>query len=207
MRGGSRRPRRARRPGPAQRGEILVFTEGRKTEPLYLQQWHRLHRDRIIVVIDDFHGGPLQLVEAARDRREADLREEKRRRGKAFDEYWCVFDVDEHRNLDRAIDLALHAGINVAISNPCIELWFILHFRDQWANLDRHRAQDMAKTLLGCEKVLTTRALQQLVERHDAAVLRARALERKHVGDGSPPRSNPSTDLWCLIQRIRGSVS
>ncbi|MEU6410637.1 RloB family protein [Microbispora sp. NPDC046933] len=206
MRRASHGPRGSRQPQTAQRREILVFTEGRKTEPLYIQQWHRKHRDQVIVAIGDFHGGPLQLVEAARDRRESDLREQKRGRGRAFDEYWCVFDVDEHHSLPRAIELASLSSINIAVSNPCIELWFVLHFKDQRASLDRYEAQDSAKALLGCDKVLTTRALEQLIERHEIAMSRAQALDRKHDGDGSPSRSNPSTDVWRLIQRIRRST-
>ncbi|TQS12736.1 RloB family protein, partial [Microbispora hainanensis] len=61
----------------------------------------------------------------------------------SFDEYWCVFDVDEHHSLARAIELASLNSINIAVSNPCI---------------DRYEAQDSAKALLGCDKVLTTRA-------------------------------------------------
>ncbi|MEV7969504.1 RloB family protein [Sphaerisporangium sp. NPDC088356] len=187
----------------AERRSILIFTEGKKTEPIYLQHWYRLHRDRAIVVIDEFHGGPLQLVETACARKQADLREKKRGRGDTFDEYWCVFDVDEHHNLDQAVELAFKGGISIAVSNPCIELWFMIHFKDQWAGLHRHDAQDRAEELLGCGKAPTVKALELLVDRHDVAVSRAQALDKKHDGDGSPPRSNPSTDLWRLIQKIR----
>ncbi|NRQ39629.1 RloB domain-containing protein [Nonomuraea sp. NN258] len=181
----------------------MAFTEGRKTEPSYLLHWYRLFRDRAIVVIDDFHGGPLQLVEKARDRRENDLRDQRRGRGQAFSEYWCVFDVDEHHGLDQAIDLATKNEIRLAVSNPCIELWFALHFQDQWASLDRTKAQDIAKTLLSCGKTPTAQALEQLVARHDEAEARARALDKKHDGDGSPVRSNPSSDVWRLVAQIR----
>jgi hypothetical protein len=44
-----------------------------------------------------------------------------------------MFDRDEHPNFARAIDLADRHGIKLAMSNPCLELWFILHFEDQTA--------------------------------------------------------------------------
>ena len=73
-------PKRGHEPGrsgktsAAQRQSILVFTEGKKTEPVYLTHWHRMHRERVIVTIDEFHGAPLQLVQQASTQRAADLR-------------------------------------------------------------------------------------------------------------------------------------
>ena len=51
----------------AKRRSILVFTEGKKTEPIYLMHWTGLTVSDIIVTIDEFHGAPLQLVEEAAD--------------------------------------------------------------------------------------------------------------------------------------------
>ncbi|MET8863520.1 RloB family protein [Nonomuraea sp. NPDC004580] len=98
----TRKPRSRTQRAPAKlstRRTLYVFTEGTKTEVLYLQHWNRLFRDRVIVTIDDFHSVPLALVRAASERKRADQREEKRGRGRAFDEYWCMFDVDEFPNL------------------------------------------------------------------------------------------------------------
>ena len=46
------------------------------------------------------------------------------------DEVWAVFDRDEHPNFDQAIDRCRRAGVRVARSNPCFELWLILHEKD-----------------------------------------------------------------------------
>jgi len=37
----------------------------------------------------------------------------------------------------------------------------------------------------------------------EVAVKRAKLLDCKHEGDGSPPRSNPSSDIWRLIDCVR----
>lgn len=191
--------------GAAKRRSILVFTEGRKTEPIYLTHWHRMFREHIIVKIDEFHGTPLSLVEMAVDRRTADLRDAHRGRGDAYTEYWCVFDIDEHPNVDRALELAAASGISVAVSNPCIELWFILHFQEQNAVIDRADAQRKSNDLLKSGKSPTTAALAALVNQYEDARRRATALDEKHRLDGSPPRSNPSSGAWCLIDQIRQS--
>lgn len=164
-------------------------------------------RDRVIVTVDDFHGTPLQLVETAAAQRFADLRAAKRGKGDAYDQYWCVFDIDEHPYVDQALQFAASSQISVAVTNPCIELWFLLHFEDQTADLHRRKAQEMSSGLLGFEKVPTAAALIELSARYEDARRRAQALDRKHDLDGSPPRSNPSSSMWCLVDQVRGPDS
>lgn len=105
----------------------------------------------------------------------------------------------------QAIALAEESGINLAISDPCIELWFILHFEDQAAYIDRSEAQRRAKKLLDCDKTLSESALRELVEGHDDAVHRATALDCKHEGDGSGRHANPSSGVWRIIDAIRNA--
>jgi hypothetical protein len=183
--------------------DLLVFVEGLRTEDAYLTYWRRLYRDKVLIEIDPFRGGPLQLVEKAVEAKRSEAREVKRGRGRPHDQIWCVFDRDEHPNFARAVDLANRNSINLAISNPCIELWFILHFERRTAYIERHAAQRRAEDLLGCSKVLTDSALSALAERYDRARDEAIRLDEKHAGDGSPPASNPSSGVWRLIDLIR----
>jgi len=196
------RPRR-RITSSAERRQLLVFVEGRRTEERYIVHWWRQYRGSIIVNVDKFHGSPLSLVKRAVERQRESVREAKRGKGKAFDEIWCVFDIDEHPHLQQAIALAQENGISLAISNPCIELWFILHFEDQAASIDRHRAQHRSEELLHCSKNLTEQALAALVSEHDKAVARAKQLDNKHRGDGSEDGSNPSSSVWKIVDSIR----
>ena len=78
---------------------ILVFTEGQATEPIYVTHLHRDHRERVAVILDDRHGAPLTLVKLAVEALADARRDARRARGTAFDEVWCVFDVDEHPDL------------------------------------------------------------------------------------------------------------
>lgn len=182
-----------------------MFVEGLRTEELYLTYWRRQYRDRVLVEIDPYRGGPLQLVEKAVEAQRTEARDARKGRGRAHNQTWCVFDRDEHPNFTKAIALADRHGINLAISNPCLELWFILHFEDQTAHMDRHPAQHRAEEFLGCSKVLTESALSALAERYDEARRRAMKLDEKHAGDGSPPGNNPSSGMWRLIDLIRNA--
>jgi hypothetical protein len=187
----------------AKRRSILIFTDGQKTEPIYLTHWSRVYREHVLVTIDDFHGTPLALVRTAAARRDADLREARRGHGDAYSDYWCVFDIDEHPHVREALELATSNGIHVAVSNPCIELWFLLHFQDQHAAIHRHDAQRRSTEYLNCGKTPTSAALASLASQYEDARRRAQALDRKHDLDGSPARSNPSSEAWRLVEGIR----
>jgi hypothetical protein len=183
--------------------DLLAFVEGLRTEEQYLTYWRRQYRDRVLMEIDPFRGGPLQLVQRAVEAQRTEAREARRGRGRAHNQIWCVFDRDEHPNFDKAIDLANRHNINLAISNPCIELWFILHFENHTAYIERQVAQRHAEGLLGGSKVLGESALSALAERYEDARRRAIKLDEKHAGDASPPASNPSSGVWRLIDMIR----
>lgn len=157
------------------------------------------------MILDARGAGPLQLVQHAIETQRADTRDARRGKGRAYDEIWCVFDVDEHVNLATARDLARRHDIRLALSNPCIELWFLLHFENQTAHLERDVAQARSKNLLGCGKTLSEAALEALDERVGDACDRAQNLDRKHEGDGSPPGSNPSSRVWKLVGSIEGA--
>ncbi len=180
-----------------------MFTEGEKTEDGYLLPWRRHYRDRVLVSIDPFHGTPRSLVDRAVQTKRQEARDDRKGRGRPHDEIWCVFDIDEHPNIPDAIQTAEAHGIRLAISNPCIELWFILHFEDQTAYVDRRAAQSLSSTLLNCGKTLTHEATGILYETFEPARDRAIALDRKHEGDRSPVGSNPSSGVWTLIESIR----
>ncbi len=195
------KPTRHQRSTPPKR-RLIVFTEGRKTEPSYLSQLHRLHRARVVVTIDDFHGGPLELVGSAARRRRQDLKDEKKGKGAAYDDYWCMFDVDDHPHITEALVMARDNGVQVAVSNPCIELWFVLHKEDRTGWVHRHEIQARCRELLGFDKTLGDSDVLGLMKAFEAGQRRAEGLDAKHDQDGSPSGSNPSTSAHRLVARI-----
>ncbi len=199
----SRSSRPTRKPATsAPKRRILIFTEGEATETAYFTHLHRLHRERVIIVLDPRHGTPLTLVRHAVDERERCLKAERQSRGAGYDEYWVVIDVDEHPNLTEALELARSNSIAVAVSNPCVELWFVLHSIDQTAFIHRHDAQAASKKLYKFEKRPTTEALDLFVSAFPEAKRRAEKLDALHRDNGSPEGSNPSTSIPPLITSI-----
>src|ERR1700678_901397 len=118
-----------------------------------------------------------------------------------------MFDIDEHPKIPEALELARANDVNVALSSPCLELWFIIHFENRTAHIDRKEAQRRSREILSCDKVLSPVALERLVAEYDQAKKRAQALEMKHDGDGSPKPWNPYADVWKLVDIINsGSI-
>ena len=173
------------------------------TEESYLLPWKRALRRQILVDVPDFHGTPMSLVERAIAIKKAEEKEERRGRGQAHDEYWCMFDVDTHPYLSKAIEMAGKEGIKLAISNPCIELWFLLHYVEQNAYIECAAAARAVRGELGKGKSLSPEALDALGERFEIARERAQRLEVKHRGDGTPAPGNPSSGVWKLIDAMR----
>lgn len=197
------RPARRKVTKDASKRALLVFTEGDVTEDVYLLHWWRKYRTGVTVEIDRFQGDPLSLVEKAVAAKKKGEREEKGGRGPAHDQVWCVFDEDEHQRLPQALQMARDNGIHIAISCPCIELWFQLHVEEQTAYIERADAQQAVKKKLYSGKSPSKPALQTMDESYEVARRRAQALDQKHRADGTPAPGNPSSGVWKIIDSIQ----
>lgn len=144
---------------------------------------------------------PMALVQEAR----RDVR--KNRRAHAddrFDEIWCVFDRDEHPHVEQAIHEARASRIGTALSNPCFELWLVLHVEDQTAPIHRHKVQHRCEELcLTDGKALVEEAGSKLMEGYPKAKERAQSLQMAHTSSGSSPSANPSSGVWRLVDRLQ----
>jgi len=195
---------RRRPPSREPKSRLLVVCEGKKTEVRYFEDLRRAVRSSLVdVEIHDEHGVPKTLVECAvRKMKEAD-KDAKRQRDEnlKYNSVWCVFDVDEHPSLPEAKQQAQAHNVRLAVSNPCFELWALLHFQDQSAELDRHQArQRLKKHLPSYDKELPFNDID--LHWKDARK-RALALEKRHE-TADQPGGNPSTAVHELVTLIRG---
>jgi len=111
---------------------FLVVCEGKNAEPLYFKALQRISN----TIIDIIPGAGTPDAIAKTSIAEATARGVigRGRRKLAWyertDEVWAVFDRDEHHHYDDAIRLCEENQIFVGRSNPCFEIWLILHFED-----------------------------------------------------------------------------
>lgn len=194
--------RSLRMPERKGRRVVRVHTEGRVTERDYLNHWAR--RNRGVLISWGASGmSPLSLVARAREEVNKSRRFGSRQGSLSFDEIWCVFDADEHPNRSQAIFEARQSDIDVAVSNPCFELWLVLHVEDRARPVHRSDIQrDATKLNLIRGKSVPDAAWENLKNDYEDAKRRAQALDQMHR-NVSPPGSNPSTDVWRLVERIR----
>ncbi|MEV8637177.1 RloB family protein [Streptosporangium sp. NPDC051023] len=175
-----------------------MFCEGEASEPGYIKGLKRLPEIRantsINIEIDPEQGVPLTLVKRAIERNRDD----------EVDECWCVFDVEwpkNHPNLREAIRLANDHGIRLAVSNPCFELWLILHFEDQTAFMSTDEAERRSRKLDGRPGKRID--ADQYMRRRNIASQRAAFLAKRHAQhQTSFPADNPSFTMGDLLAAI-----
>ena len=195
------RPLRRRAPQIDERARFVIFCEGKLTEPLYLKAFASLQEVRSVASLDIRGMGcePRRLVEETRAAKRSE-------RGQATGstEYWCVFDVEaptQHARLHDAVQMARDNGINVAISNPCFELWLVLHYADHESWIDNDDCRDLRRQHDGSPgKSLDGAAY---MPRRREAIMRAKRLETLHASANRElPNDNPSSGLYRLLEAI-----
>ena len=175
---------------------IYIFCEGAVTERDYLNGCLGHFQNRLVKLIFKRTGAvPLTLVQAAKEARSAEGPDA------TGDEFWCVFDTDDHPRVEQAKLEARDSQILLAVSNPSFELWLLLHCErapgmihrdDVRARLKSHHP-DYNKQL----------AFDVIKDGYRKAVLEAIRL-RKQAHQTREDGRNPSTDVDRLTERIRG---
>ncbi len=125
--------------------KIIISTEGSKTEPRYFKALASLVKENISFIFlernVEGHSAPKYIVGLIDEYIEREVAEFGSR--KAFerynDEYWVVIDQDSWADLPRIARECRRKGYNLAISNPCFELWILMHF------IPEHRLPELRK--------------------------------------------------------------
>jgi hypothetical protein len=193
---------RRRRPFTEPRPRLLVCCEGQVTEPSYFNGLKRQgHNNLLHVEVKPGGLAPKTLVDYAVGLKDEAERAARRQNDDnlKFDEVWCVFDVDAHEHIPDAKQKAATNRVSLAISNPCFELWLLLHFQDQRAHIERHHVQSACRGHMpGYDKEVP---FETVFPHHQEAVARAEALEIWQEQQNRPG-GNPSTGIHRLTTRI-----
>lgn len=124
--------------------EIFIVCEGENTEPEYFDSCIDEYGNGLVKLhVVPGAGVPITLVNTAIELRER-LKGERQRSKNSYDacfRVWAVFDRDEHPRVNEALNKARAAGVDVAFSDPCFELWPLLHLLDYGGQDHRHALQ------------------------------------------------------------------
>jgi hypothetical protein len=129
---------------------VLVVTEGRKTEPLYLNCFKKYFRYTALETHSTSDSSPERLLRQAIER--SNINKHPRRSVNSsyfllpFDSVWIVFDKNGNdQELIKNVVGEAGRKIKIAFSQPCFELWLLLHFVYSTRNFSN--CQEVAEAL------------------------------------------------------------
>lgn len=190
-----------------QKQRFLLYCEGAVTEGAYFKGLRSELRSKgVTIKLGNTSGEPLGLVQDAIAHQERAPR--SREDGfESYDHVWCVFDVEAprpHPTLEQALRRADADGVRCAISNPCFELWLLLHFADHPAYLT---TEDACRKLEAhpCGYARPGKSLRYADVQHlcDSAIQRAQALASCNESSSPVVDRNPWTSVWQLVHELR----
>jgi hypothetical protein len=126
---------------------FILFCERKSTEPAYFRALGRAVQASLILELEVLAGQGVAYTvaeRASRRARELGLAGTSRRKRDSYeksDQIWAVFDRDEHPNFADAVLLCQNNRVGIARSNPCFEIWLILHETEYDKSCDRRTAQ------------------------------------------------------------------
>jgi hypothetical protein len=159
---------------------------GTRTEIDYFNELVKARRNPTIKLTVRSKGvAPDQLVRMAK------------RIGDGYDEMWCVVDTDEF-DIAKAARLADELGVRLAVSNPCFELWLLLHFDDHKVVTRSYKQlrPKLIKYVPGYDKCRLDFA------QYDGGVADAVRRGERLVSSGREHARNPSTGVWKLVRQV-----
>lgn len=183
---------------------IIIFCEGKKTEPDYFDAFAKDHGNgRVEIEAIPAAGVPLTLVRKAIQRKKEITRKARKQIVGSKDAVWAVFDRDDHPHVERARTEARSNEVSVGFSNPCFDVWPLLHFIDHGACDSRHEVQKKLKQRMPGYDHDDGASIdyEQIKGAYSEARARAeRGLKARE--DENDPHGNPSTDVYKLLDII-----
>ncbi|MHB1460978.1 MAG: RloB family protein [Armatimonadota bacterium] len=178
---------------------ILLICEGIRTEPNYFSFLKEKLR------LSGLHIGPncgqnLPIMVSYIKDHLTDLKLEY-----MFDEIWCICDDDGIAMNRAALNDAFQAGIKVAYSNPCFELWIYLHLQYSSASVSTSQICDKLRLLVPAYSKTWCR-FAEVYDNTNAAIRHAKRLREHHEQAGSSLYDNPSTTVDMLVTQLMTQV-
>ena len=189
---------------------FLIVCEGEKTEPNYFKAFIDNRRSEVKEVnVKGCGCSTCQLINEAKKIRGKLERE----RPVSFDRVWLVFDKDEFKDFNKAIEDAKKEGMNCAWSNQAFELWYVLHFQYLVTGVDRKQYIEMIEDKVRkasknkkFEYKKNDEGFYQILQEHgdeEQAIKRAQKLRKIRGEKKNYAAHNPRTEVDLLVDELR----
>lgn len=198
------------RRGTARRPElrrVLIYCEGENTETQYFKGLRAdLNGLNVNVQLGSSHGTPSKLVrDAVKHKNRAPQSREDR--FTAYDDVWCVMDVEApkpHPDLADALRDAKRGGVRVVLSNPCFELWVLLHRckAPGWKTSDQLQKLLESHAAFGYDATRKKLDYPALRDGIPNAIAEAARLRDREEASRKGYEANPWTDVDRLVSDL-----
>lgn len=183
-----KRKKNIRNPLPS----ILIVCEGEKTEKFYFEAFEVPNAH--VKVTGEGRGANV-LLKAAKKYLKKDN----------YDQIWFVFDKDEIKDEDfnMAIVTIENKGYNAIYSNPCFELWYLLHFKFYQSSLNKEICLKKLREEFPQYEKNTEDMYEKLKEKMEEAIKNAEKLNELHKNQNNFSKRNPYTNVYKLVKELR----
>lgn len=195
---------------------FLIVTEGKQTEPLYFESLRKdLRISTLLVVVSPAkHSDPLHVVKEAISKYKRGYSDQYGRKfsKEDFDAIYVVMDIDSHETMSEAMaeieifnsNARNKIRITPIRSNPCFELWYLLHFIDVFPCRKEQNEVISAlnKFVVGGYSKSDENIYSLLKEKLTTAILRAEKL-RQAINDDN----DVYTDVDLLVKDIKDNFA
>jgi RloB-like protein len=175
---------------------FLIVCEGEKTEPNYFKSFPVSTRPEVTII-----GAGCETIAVVNKAIEL-------RTAKTFDRVWCVFDRDPSKvnntapRFREALKIAAKENINVAYSNECFEIWYLLHFNYYDTAIPRSDYKKKLTKSLGCDYEKNSDDMyMKLEDKQNQAIKHAKILLASY-DPHEPESDNPATTVHLLVEEL-----
>ena len=170
--------------------KILIITEGHVEESYFKainNFYKKNYRKRIIEIKPVCSGYGTDVKNIIRFA----IDEKKKYDSDEFKSVWCVFDTDRGNNTEtnllEGLSQAYKNKIKIAISNPCFEVWILMHYERTSSLISNgQKAKTILKTKIQDYNSsknyfqINENVFTELLERLSEAITNAELIDKKH---------------------------
>ena len=187
----------------------IIICEGKKTEPIYFEHFKGRNKLINIKIVKSVAGKNYDALIKKGVEEKAGI--------ESSCTVWCVSDVDvdyktpdsqsaKNKQLIKYANDAKANDFNIALSNPCFELWFLLHFTYTTGTMQNYNAVDnvLSKHLPDYKKNKDVFGL--LSDKLETAIANGKKLKYHYEEQGTTDLMkvsiNPYTNVWELVESL-----
>lgn len=192
---------------------FLIVCEGEKTEPNYFKSLiANDNYSKVIKIEAEIIGGAkctVSLVnDAERINKESII---------PYDRIWVVFDKDDFKDFNEAIQLCKQKGFNAGWTNEAFELWYYLHFEYLDTSISRHDYIEKIESFIKEKKeyenfkyekkdeTFYKKVLSEVGDEQNAKkyATKLRELFKDEIDSGNYAKAKPCTTIDILVEELQ----